>query len=44
MTRNGPPTALGCTASQLVKLLKDEPRALALVNDHRRKAGHHVLQ
>jgi hypothetical protein len=36
--------ALGCTASQLVKLLKDEPRALALVNDHRRQTGLHTLQ
>ena len=35
---------LGCTPSQLVKLLKDEPRALALINERRREAGLHVLQ
>src|SRR5262245_40503713 len=31
--------ALGCTASQLVKLLKDEPRALKTVNESRSEAG-----
>jgi hypothetical protein len=31
--------ALGCTPSQLVKLLKDEPRALLLVNARRRALG-----
>ena len=31
--------ALGCTPSQLVKLLKDEPRALLLVNDRRQALG-----
>src|SRR5262249_33984349 len=31
--------ALGCTASQFVKLLKDEPRALAVLNAHRQRAG-----
>ena len=30
---------LGCTASQLVKLLKKEPRALGLVNARRAAAG-----
>ncbi len=35
---------LGCTASQLVKFLKEEPRALALVNEHRRNAGRNVLR
>lgn len=30
---------LGCTASQLVKLLKKEPRALGLVNAQRASAG-----
>ncbi|QEH34473.1 Peptide chain release factor 1 [Aquisphaera giovannonii] len=35
---------LGSTASQLVKLLKDEPRALALANDRRRELGLHALQ
>jgi hypothetical protein len=31
--------ALSCTPSQLVKLLKDEPRALTLVNEQREKLG-----
>lgn len=31
--------ALGCSASQLTKLLKDEPRAMILVNDARARAG-----
>jgi hypothetical protein len=35
---------LGCSPSQLVKFLKCDPRALALVNDHRRQAGLHLLQ
>jgi hypothetical protein len=35
---------LGCSPSQLVKLLKHEPRAFALVNEHRRQAGLHALQ
>ncbi len=34
---------LGCSATQLVKLIKDEPRALALVNGRRRQAGRHPL-
>ena len=36
--------ALGCTASQLVKLLKKEPRAMALLNRWRRQRGLHPLQ
>jgi hypothetical protein len=35
---------LGCTSSQLIKLLKDEPRALAAVNARRRAAGLHELK
>jgi len=35
---------LGCTSSQLTKLLKDEPRALRLVNEHRRERGQHPLR
>lgn len=35
---------LGCTPSQLIKLLKDDPRALALVNEERRRSGLHPLQ
>src|SRR4051812_4296104 len=35
--------ALGCSTSQLVKLLKDEPRALILLNRLRREAGLHPL-
>jgi hypothetical protein len=35
--------ALGCTPSQLTKLLKDEPRALKLVNDRRHALGLHPL-
>ena len=34
---------LAVTASQLTKFLKIEPDALAQVNEHRRKAGLHVL-
>jgi hypothetical protein len=36
--------ALGCSPSQLIKLLKDEPRGFGVVNDHRRQAGLHPLQ
>lgn len=36
--------ALGCSPSQLIKLLKNEPRGLGLVNDHCRQAGLHPLQ
>ena len=35
---------LGCTASQLVKLLKKEPRALGLVNAWRQAAALKLLQ
>jgi RF-1 domain len=35
--------ALGCTPSQLIKLLKDEPRALLLVNDRRKTLGLRAL-
>ena len=36
--------ALGCTSSQLVKLLKKEPRAIGLLNQWRRQRGLHSLQ
>ena len=36
--------ALGCTASQLIKLVKKELRALALVNQRRRQQDLHPLQ
>ena len=36
--------ALGCTASQLLKLLKAEPRAVLQVNEGRRARGRHALQ
>lgn len=35
---------LGCTASQLTKLLKEEPRALAMLNEQRRRTGLHPLR
>ncbi|MGO9463163.1 MAG: peptide chain release factor family protein [Isosphaeraceae bacterium] len=35
---------LGCTPSQLIKFLKESPRALGLVNERRRRAGRHVLR
>lgn len=35
--------ALACTPSQLTKFLKGEPRALGMVNAHRREAGLHLL-
>ena len=35
--------ALGCSPSQLIKLIKDEPRALRLVNEERRKKGQRDL-
>ena len=34
---------LGCSASQLVKLLKTEPRAFAMVNASRKSLGLHAL-
>jgi hypothetical protein len=36
--------ALGCSASQLTRLLKDEPRALRLVNDRRAQLGLRPLR
>ena len=33
--------ALGCSASQLVKFLKEEPRAFTALNERRRGAGRH---
>lgn len=36
--------SLGCSGSQLVKLLKAEPRAMALVNDERVSRGKHRLK
>ena len=36
--------ALGCSVSQLVKLLKKEPRALTQVNQERLRRGQHPLQ
>lgn len=35
---------LACSASQLVKFLKGEPRALAMVNEARRERGDHPLK
>jgi hypothetical protein len=35
--------ALGCTSSQLTKLLEAEPRALVYVNQERKKSGLHPL-
>ncbi len=35
--------SLGCSATQLVKLLRSAPRALTLVNEQRRAAGRHPL-
>ena len=42
--RSAAALALGCSPSQLIKLLKDEPRGLGVVNNHRRQAGLHPLQ
>jgi hypothetical protein len=36
--------ALGCTPTQLTRLLKAEPRALRVVNNQRRARGLHALQ
>ncbi|HKI21511.1 MAG TPA: peptide chain release factor-like protein [Isosphaeraceae bacterium] len=36
--------ALGCSPSQLIKLLKDSPRAWGLLNERRRQAGRHPLR
>lgn len=35
---------LGITASQLIKFLKHEPRALGLINEERRRRGLHPLE
>ena len=35
---------LGCTASQLTKLIKEHPPALARVNDARRERGEHPIR
>jgi hypothetical protein len=35
---------LDCTPSQLIKLLKESPRGLALLNERRRQAGRHLLR
>jgi len=35
---------LGCSASQLIKLLKKEPRALAWINAERSRCGLHPLR
>ena len=35
---------LGVTASQLIKFLKHEPRAMLLVNEERRRRGLHPLE
>lgn len=36
--------SLGCSASQLIKLLKKESRAFALANNERRRLGLHPLR
>jgi hypothetical protein len=36
--------ALACSTSQLIKFLKEAPRAFALINELRRQAGQHPLQ
>ena len=36
--------ALGCSASQLIKLIGKEPTALALINQRRRDRGLHALR
>ncbi len=36
--------ALGCTPSQLVKLLKDEPRAIRRLNEERQRAGLRIMK
>ena len=34
---------LGCSPSQLIKLLREAPRALGRINERRRQAGRHPL-
>ena len=36
--------SLGCSPSQLIKFLKEAPRAWGLINERRRAAGRHPLQ
>ncbi|MGP0064880.1 MAG: peptide chain release factor family protein [Isosphaeraceae bacterium] len=40
----GAAESLGCSASQLIKLLKEEPRALSQLNQRRRRDGRHPLR
>ena len=40
----GSATQLGVTASQLIKFIKHEPRALLLLNEERRQRGLHPLE
>jgi hypothetical protein len=40
----GASESLGCSATQLIKLLKEEPRALSQLNERRRLAGRHPLR
>ncbi len=35
---------LGCSPTQLIRLLKEAPRAMVLINERRRAAGQHALQ
>jgi hypothetical protein len=35
--------ALACSPSQLIKLIKDEPRALCMINEERKKKGQRPL-
>jgi RF-1 domain len=35
---------LGCSPSQLIRFLKESPRAIVLINERRRAAGRHPLQ
>jgi hypothetical protein len=36
--------ALGCSPSQLIKLVKEAPRALEWINGERRQNGQHSLK
>ena len=35
---------LGCAPTQLIRFLKEAPRAMVLINERRRAAGQHALQ
>jgi hypothetical protein len=35
---------LGCSTTQLIRFLKEAPRAMVLINERRRAAGEHALQ